>query len=356
MPLNFGHSFPNEKTFQGRAFPLLVQPAPASVDSRKKCLCAWIADNKDDVDRLLKEHGALLFRGFLSSSHEDFDELVVASGYCGMSYVGGAAVRTQLTERVFTANESPSSENIPFHHEMAQVPSPPTHLFFFCETPAGEGGETPILESAEVVRRMESLHPQFMRELESSGVMYLRNMPEEDDPTSAIGRGWRSTFLTTTRDGAEAALRDLGSTWEWNSDGDTLKTITKQLPAIRYDAKTGTKNFFNSIVAAHTGKRLAAIPVLFKLCFSKCASLFCFCFTGWNDTRNVGKQAVLVNGKVCDNQAIEDAVKIMDEIACVFRWETGDVLLVDNNTVMHSRRPFVGPRRILASLVRDPER
>jgi hypothetical protein len=38
-----------------------------------------------------------------------------------------------MTDRVFTANESPSSENIPFHHEMAQTPHPPTHLFFFCE-------------------------------------------------------------------------------------------------------------------------------------------------------------------------------------------------------------------------------
>ena len=36
-------------------------------------------------------------------------------------YEGGAAVRTQITENVFTANESPSSEKIPFHHEMSQV-------------------------------------------------------------------------------------------------------------------------------------------------------------------------------------------------------------------------------------------
>jgi hypothetical protein len=31
-----------------------------------------------------------------------------------VAYIGGAAVRTQLTTRVFTANESPSSEKIPF--------------------------------------------------------------------------------------------------------------------------------------------------------------------------------------------------------------------------------------------------
>lgn len=328
MPMKFG-PLPNGKTFQSRAFPLLVQPSSVTdCDAKKECLCTWLSSHHEDVDRLLKEHGALLFRGFLGSSHHDFDDMVVASGYRGMEYVGGAAVRTKLTERVFTANESPSSENIPFHHEMSQVPAPPTHLFFFCETPPDIGGETPILESAEVVRRMEVLHPQFMQGLEGSGVKYIRNMPQDDDHTSAIGRGWKSTFLTTSKEGAEAALRELGSTWEW-TDEETLKTVTKQLPAIRYDARTGTKNFFNSIIAA---------------------------YTGWNDSRNVGKEAVLVNGKVCDNQPMEDAVKIMDEIACSFTWETGDVLLVDNNTCMHARRPFTGPRRILASLVREPER
>lgn len=58
-----------------------------------------------------------------------------------MPYVGGAAVRTPVTPRVFTSNESPPSEKIPFHHEMSQVPNPPTHLFFYCETPAVSGGE-----------------------------------------------------------------------------------------------------------------------------------------------------------------------------------------------------------------------
>ena len=88
-----------------------------------------------------------------------------------------SAVRTQLTERVFTANESPSSENIPFHHEMAQVPSPPTHLFFFCEQPPSVHGETPILESSEVCRRLAVSHPVFMEKLERLGVQYVRVLP-----------------------------------------------------------------------------------------------------------------------------------------------------------------------------------
>ena len=67
-----------------------------------------------------------------------------------MPYVGGAAVRTAVTPRVFTSNESPPSEKIPFHHEMEQVPQPPTHLFFYCETPAASGGEVIILYNIHI--------------------------------------------------------------------------------------------------------------------------------------------------------------------------------------------------------------
>ena len=116
-----------------------------------------------------------------------------------MEYLGGAAVRTQLTDRVFTANESPASEKIPFHHEMAQTPAPPTHLFFYCEQAASTGGETPILPSTEIYKDMFLKHPAFMEKLETLGLKYIRVMPEEDDPTSAIGRGWKSTFLTDSK-------------------------------------------------------------------------------------------------------------------------------------------------------------
>ena len=37
-------------------------------------------------------------------------------------------------------------------------------------------------------------HEPFMRAIEEKGVRYIRVMPKEDDPTSAIGRGWKSTF------------------------------------------------------------------------------------------------------------------------------------------------------------------
>jgi hypothetical protein len=61
-------------------------------------------------------------------------------------------------------------------------------------------------------------------------------------------------------------------------------------------------------------------------------------------------------GRYLDAAAIEEAARVMQEVCVAFPWRRGDVLLLDNRTVMHARRSFEGPRRILASLARDPAR
>lgn len=319
-----------QKYFNGRPFPLVLSPNSVGAINLEE-FSNWFKENRKHISRLLFEHKVILFRNFPVKSAENLDSVIQASGIKGMDYVGGAAVRTQLTSRVFTANESPSTENIPFHHEMSQVPEPPTHLFFFCETPAETGGETPILISSEVCSKLEDLHPEFMSKIEQYGVRYTRILPEKDDPTSAIGRGWKSTYLTETREEAEEKMREQNVTFEWLSDGSgNLKTTTAVLPAIRIDSginRSNKKTFFNSMVAA---------------------------YTGWNDSRNDGKKAVEVgDGTYCEDIVINDAVKVMEDICVAFKWQKGDVMFVDNRQAMHARNPFTGKRRILASLARD---
>ena len=107
-------------------------------------------------------------------------------------------------------------------------------------------------------------HPDFMKGIEEYGVQYVRVMPKEDDPTSAIGRGWKSTFLTESKEEAENELTKLGSTFEWLENGD-LKTVTSVLPAVRVDAgprRSNEKTFFNSMVAAYTGQAAATYSVI----------------------------------------------------------------------------------------------
>lgn len=84
-----------------------------------------------------------------------------------------------------------------------QVPEFPSKLFFFCEVEPGSGGETPIVLSHIVYERMKHKYPDFVEQLEQHGLIYTRVLGEKDDPSSPIGRGWKSTFLTEDKSIAE---------------------------------------------------------------------------------------------------------------------------------------------------------
>ena len=47
---------------------------------------------------------------------------------------------------------------------------------------------------------------------------------------------------------------------------------------------------------------------------------------------------------------VQRAKEILDENSVSFNWEKNDILLVDNHQVLHSRKTFIAPRRVLAAL------
>ena len=141
-----------------------------------------------------------MFVGFDLVSAEEWASVLYKAGLAGMDYAGGAAVRKlivgkegshETNPQVLTTNESPPSEVIPFHHEMAQTPSSPSHICFFCRSNAAQGGSTPLIRSDLVYKMLADEHPQFIQQLEERGVKYSRRVPAEDDPASAQGRSWK---------------------------------------------------------------------------------------------------------------------------------------------------------------------
>lgn len=102
-----------------------------------------------------------------------------------MNYVGGAAVRNLIVgnearmtaPQVLTTNESPPSQPIPFHHELAQTPDYPSHILFYCSVNAAEGGSTPLIRSDFVYNWLTEKYPDFIKKVEELGVKYVRTVP-----------------------------------------------------------------------------------------------------------------------------------------------------------------------------------
>lgn len=288
-------------------------------------LAAFLATNKGAVDAALADAGALVFRGFDVPDPQSFDAAVEGYGEPGFTYEDSLsnAVRTNVTPRVFTANEAPPTTEIFLHHEMAQTPLYPSKLFFYCEVAPESGGATPLCRSDWVIERLAEEAQDFVARVEAQGVRYTNVMPGDDDAGSGQGRSWRSTLSVADRAGAEVRLGELGYDWEWREDG-SLRATTPVLAAVR-TLPDGRKSFFNQLIAA---------------------------FRGWADSRNDPNRSITFgDGRAIAAAEMAPAIAIADELTHDLAWQAGDVALVDNFTVMHGRRPFSGKRRVLASLI-----
>ncbi|WP_271439446.1 TauD/TfdA family dioxygenase [Pontixanthobacter luteolus] len=289
-------------------------------------ICLFIRENRLAIERALVERGAVLLRGFDVSDGQDFDAAVQAWGGENFAYAKSLsnAVRVNVTERVFTANEAPPATEIFLHHEMAQTPIFPSSLMFFCETAPETGGETPLCRSDVLLEKLRAELPDLIASFEEKGVRYSNTMPAEDDPGSGQGRSWKSTLGAESRTAAEARLAELNYSWEWQDDG-SLRITTPRLDAVRV-LPSGDRSFFNQLIAA---------------------------YRGWSDSRNEASRSIsLGDGSPIDHAAMMRAIELAYDLVYDHQWQAGDVVLVDNFTVMHGRRPFAGKRRVLASLFR----
>lgn len=286
---------------------------------------------------LLDQRKALLFPSIFDV--ESFGTLLVDLHLEKYPYIGGAAPRTVIPtaagkDIIFTANESPPQEPIPFHHELAQCSEPPEYIFFYCETPAESGGQTPIIDSTEVYRFANDTYPDFIAKLKQHGARYIRTLPNEDDPSSPLGRSYKNSWNVSSEQELEEKLSKIeGCEWEWLPDG-SVRVTTEPVPAIRLVTDHATNQVFqwtfaNSIVAA---------------------------FKGWQDSRNDRHKALLFgNNERMPEEVLQGIADFMEQNRILYTWQKGDVMALNNRLVMHSRNPFEGKRRVLASIWGGPQ-
>ncbi|MEZ6121548.1 MAG: TauD/TfdA family dioxygenase [Planctomycetaceae bacterium] len=317
-------SVDGQRTDDGSSvFPVVMccSTSGCSMDDTKD----WIAGQREVLVERAADHGAVLFRGFPVLTDQDFDAFIDAFGLPNFKYEDSLsnAVRTNRTERVFTANEAPAHVNICLHHEMAQTPIYPSKLFFFCEKAADSGGATPICRSDVLFRRMQQQLPEFAAACDEKGLLYSHIMPAANDAGSGMGRSWQSTWKASTPAEAEARMSALGYTWTWLEDG-CLKVTTPRLQATM-QLPDGRITFFNQLIAA---------------------------FHGWKDARNdPSKSITFGDGSPLSPETMDQVIRMAEDITFNIPWQTGDVALVDNYVAMHGRRTFTGTRKVLASLV-----
>lgn len=280
---------------------------------------AWLQGNLPALKRELSASGAILFRGFPVTDAESYDTFFAAFDYPNFTYNESLsnAVRINHTEFVFTANEAPKETEIYLHNEMAQTPVYPGIISLFCENAADEGGATVICRSDHIYQVLIKQAPEETQKLERLGIKYTTRMPGEDSPESGQGRSWRGTLSVETAEEAQAKLKDLNYSWQWNDDG-SLSTQSAALPAIR-SVQGSRKVFFNQIIAA---------------------------YMGWKGVKeNPGIALCYGDGSDLSKSFLDRIVAISSTLSYNLDWLDGDVAVANNNLAMHGRRPYSGERK-----------
>jgi acyl-CoA synthetase (AMP-forming)/AMP-acid ligase II/alpha-ketoglutarate-dependent taurine dioxygenase/acyl carrier protein len=298
---------------------LLVEPTSDNVD-----LVEWASANKEQVNNLLLEHGALLFRGFPVKEIAQFEAFCKATTNTLLEYKNGSTPRSQVSGNVYTSTEFPADRSIPMHNEMSYSTAWPLKLWLHCVIASETGGETPLCDSVKFYSRLSQATRDKFAE---KGVLYVRNYGEGFDVP------WQKVFETDDKAKVEAFCKESGIELEWLS-GDRLRTKQK-CQGVSKHWKTGETIFMNQ---AHLFNMHALRPDERK------SMLEAF------KKEDLPRNSYYGDGTDIEDATLDEIQRVYDETSIAFPWLAGDVVMVDNMRVAHGRRPFTGKRRIVVAL------
>ncbi|MBZ5490664.1 MAG: TauD/TfdA family dioxygenase [Acidobacteriia bacterium] len=304
---------------QNVKIPLTIQ---TSIRSLKVDI--WVQDNIETVQTLLRQNGALLFRGFDVTGQEDLQNFTKAMGMQLMEYMEGATPRKVLGNSVFTSTEFPPEHAIALHNENSYVMTWPAKICFCCIAAPQDRGETPIGDVRGVLARID---PSVRRRFESKGYMLVRSFSEH------LGLPWRQSFHVSTPEELEEYCRRARIEMEWIGP-EQLRTRQVR-PALLRHPQTGDELWFNHIAFWHASSLEESIRKVLLAEYSE---------------QGLPYNVFYGDGEPIDDSVVTHLREAYEAETVKFPWQRGDILLLDNMRVAHGRSPFSGPRKILVSM------
>lgn len=305
----------------------IVQPA-MNQDNSLAALLDYAATNKDELEQLLLQDGAILFRGFAIPDKEDFLRVKqVFAGDSTFGYVDGNSPRTRLAADVYTSTEYPKEFPISLHNEMSYSRKWPSKIYFYCKTPSATGGETPIVDCRLILKK---LSPELVAAFETHGVKYTRCL----SGPKGVGKNWMETFETSDKAIVEEHCRENQVTFHWENGSLCL---AQSGPGIAQHPVTGQKVWFNQANQFHPSSLPDDIYKMLSLLHAQHKHRF-------------PQYAFYGNDAEIPVEYLREITDTHFKYALKFTWQQGDLLMLDNMLMAHGRMPFTGERKIYVSM------
>jgi alpha-ketoglutarate-dependent taurine dioxygenase len=302
--------------------PLVIEPTVEGVNP-----AAWLSRNREHLEAQLLSHGGLLFRNFHLQGVDDFALFIKALAEELLEYSYQSTPRSAVAGQIYTSTEYPAAQTIPLHNEMAYAHTWPMKIWFYCLTPAAQGGETPIADSRRVFARID---PKIRERFIEKKVMYVRNYGE------GLDLAWSTVFQTTDRLEVEAYCRRAGIECEWR-EGDRLRTRQICQGASRHP-RTGEWVWFNQAHLFHISNLESGVRQALSSTYEE---------------EDYPRHAYYGDGSPIESETLDAIREAYAREAIVFSWQAGDVLMLDNMLMAHGRKPFAGARRVVVGMAQS---
>lgn len=303
----------------GQDLPLMLQPAVEGVS-----LNDWALANRERIRGLVLRHGGVLFRNFKEKAVEEFEKFVRTVSDELLEYRERSSPRSQVQGNVYTSTDYPPDQEIFLHNENSYQYVWPKKIFFFCVKPSEEGGETPLADCRKVFRRID---PEVRRRFLEKGWMYVRNFGD------GFGLPWQTVFQTSDRDVVEAYCRKHGIVAEWKEDNRLCTRAVRQAAILH--PETGEPTWFNHATFFHIS---TLSPALRETLLSEF------------EEKDLPANSYYGDGSPIEPAALGALRQAYAQEKVKFRWQKGDLLMLDNLFVAHGREPFKGTRKVVVGM------
>ena len=289
---------------------------------------AWAAEHCEEVQTLIAGHGAVLLRGLGVTSAADVASIAAALGIKAMSEREGFAPRSTFSEAVYSSTHWPPNEPMCMHHELSYAAEVPRLIVFGCLTAPASGGAT---ELADAQRVLPILPADLVTAFELDGWLLTRMYHE-------VGVSWQDAFGTQDEARVNAYCATAGLECEWLPQG-YLRTRQRRAAVVRHP-RTGVPGWFNQIAFLNEFTMDPTIRGYLVDVYGQSGLPF---NTAFGDGRQVTGAVV---------ETINEAYA---RVTIAEPWRDGDVLIIDNIRMAHSRVPYEGAREVVA-ILGDPVR
>lgn len=285
----------------------------------------WVSKHKSLIENEILEHGGILFRGFNLFSISEFNRFAQILSPDLLEYVYRSTPRTRLGGKIYTATEYPADRSIPLHNENAYSLSWPEKIFFFSVLVASEGGETPVADSRSIYQKID---PFVRNRFEEKGVLYVRNY------RVGMDLSWQEVFQTDIKEEVENYCKEHYIDYEWNK-GPSELTTRQVCQASLIHPKTNEKVWFNQAHLFHISNLDEATK---KSLLDEYGEEY------------LPRNAFYGDESPLELEVLEHIREIYEQEKILFKWQKGDIMLLDNRLMAHGRQPYKGERKIAVAM------